>query len=191
MSEYDRLKAMKDRIVEEKRPLSNFEKVGQFNDACDCHREPEIGMPPAEVVRMRLALITEELDELVDACAAGDIVEIADALADLEYVVLGAGHTFGLPSQAVFDEVHRSNMAKVGPGGKVIKREDGKILKPAHWTPPDVAGVLAKHGYDVPDRCEGCDKPATMQDSEGVPLCKECYESLDRDEEIDLSEGDE
>ncbi len=154
-------------------PFSNFEKVGQFNDACDCHREKEPGMPPAEVVRMRLKLIQEEADEIADACAEEDLVEVADGLADLLYVVYGMAHTFGIDIQPVFDEVHRSNMAKVGTDGKVTKREDGKILKPPGWTPPNVYGVLKAQDFEV---CEGCVKKATTQDAEGVPLCQECYD---------------
>lgn len=64
--------------------------------------------------------------------------EIADALADILYVTTGAGVAWGLLLQYIFDEVHRSNMAKAG--GEV--RPDGKRLKPPGWTPPDVQGVI-------------------------------------------------
>lgn len=69
--------------------------------------------------------------------------KIADGLADVIYVAVGAALEFGIPLDRVWAEVHRSNMAKVDPAtGKVIKRADGKVLKPEGWTPPDVAGVL-------------------------------------------------
>lgn len=123
---------------------SNFEKVGQFNDACGCHREAKPNGVPIGVAQMRYELIREELEEYKTALVKNDVVGIADALADLLYVVYGAAHTHGIDIQPVFDEVHRSNMAKVGPDGKVIRRADGKILKPEGWTKPDIAGVLAQ-----------------------------------------------
>jgi predicted HAD superfamily Cof-like phosphohydrolase len=128
----------------------------------------DTGAPTFGRIPLRLDLIAEEFRELCEACGyeleysicpplveklhpngtryfvgeAGpvDVVEAADALADLRYVTEGAAVEWGLPLDAVTDEVHRSNMAKVG--GPV--RADGKILKPAGWTPPDVAGVLAR-----------------------------------------------
>lgn len=73
-----------------------------------------------------------------DEASDPDIVEVADSLADILYVTAGAGVAWGLVLAHVFDEVHRSNMAK--QGGEV--RPDGKRLKPPGWTPPDVAGVI-------------------------------------------------
>jgi predicted HAD superfamily Cof-like phosphohydrolase len=89
---------------------------------------------------LRYALIAEELEELRLAMDAGDLVAAADALADLMYVVLGTAVQFGIDLAPVFDEVHASNLRKVGG----TKREDGKQLKPAGWKPPDVAGVLER-----------------------------------------------
>ncbi len=69
-----------------------------------------------------------------------NFVETIDGLCDLKYVVEGTFEAFGVDGEPFWDEVHRSNMMKVnGP-----RRADGKILKPADWTPPDIAGVLAK-----------------------------------------------
>lgn len=74
---------------------------------------------------------------------AVDIVEAADALADSLYVVHGSGHTLGIPLPRVFEEVHRSNMAKLDPiTGKPNVTDDGKVLKPEGWTPPNIAAVL-------------------------------------------------
>lgn len=67
-----------------------------------------------------------------------DLVEAADALADLLVVVYGSAHTLGIPIKAVFDAVHATNMAKA-PGGVVTRREDGKVLKPDGWVPPTEA----------------------------------------------------
>lgn len=157
-TEYDRLKAMKDRILEEQRIKTNFDKVGEFNDACGCHRESKPAIPPKEVWLMRIRLINEEAAELCDACIEEDIVEVADALADLLYVVYGAAHTFGLDIQPIFDEVHRSNMAKVGPDGKVKRREDGKILKPDGWKPPAIRAFveMQKQAHNELCMCNDC-----------------------------------
>jgi len=72
-----------------------------------------------------------------------DIVEIADALADIIYIACGTAVSYGIPLDKVFEEVHRSNMAKL-VDGKPLKREDGKVIKPVGWTAPDIAGVLKR-----------------------------------------------
>lgn len=91
---------------------------------------------------LRINLLAEELDELREALAAGDLVETLDALIDLQYVLDGAFLSFGLQNvkQAAFDEVHRSNMSKLGEDGKPIRRpEDGKVLKGPNYFAPDMA----------------------------------------------------
>ena len=87
---------------------------------------------------LRCNLIQEELDEFKEAMQNNDLVEIADALGDLLYVVLGAAVTYGIDMQPVFAEIHKSNMTKVG--GK--QREDGKWLKPDTYIKPDLATIL-------------------------------------------------
>jgi predicted HAD superfamily Cof-like phosphohydrolase len=87
-------------------------------------------------------LIEEEFWELKQAFSEGDVVAYADAVADLLYVVYGTADEAGIDADAVFAEVHRSNMSKVGADGKVLKRADGKILKPDTYSPPDVESVL-------------------------------------------------
>jgi predicted HAD superfamily Cof-like phosphohydrolase len=74
-----------------------------------------------------------------------DLVEFVDALADLDYVIEGSRLEFGVDGGPVAAEVHRSNIAKAGPGSTV--REDGKIQKPPNWTPPDIEGELRKQGW--------------------------------------------
>jgi predicted HAD superfamily Cof-like phosphohydrolase len=86
-------------------------------------------------------LIHEEHDEFLQAQTD---VEEADACVDLLVVVIGYMISRGWDTQALWAEVVRSNMAKIGPDGKVRRRSDGKILKPDGWTPPDIAGVLAQ-----------------------------------------------
>ncbi len=101
-----------------------------------------------DVHRLRVALIEEELAEFRNAGEAHDLVEIADALADLLYVVYGAGVTYGIDLEPVFREIHRSNLSKGDP--EVVRRPDGKILKGGNYTPPDVAGVVAGLRGEVP-----------------------------------------
>jgi predicted HAD superfamily Cof-like phosphohydrolase len=116
--------------------------VADFHRACDL---PVLATPQfvPERAALRSALLAEECQETVDAIARGDMEKIADGLADVIYVAVGAALEFGIPLDRVWAEVHRSNMAKVDPvTGKVTKRADGKVLKPEGWTPPDVAGVL-------------------------------------------------
>lgn len=106
-----------------------------------------LGEPPRVVLErkdLRFDLITEEVDELYDALLMLDIVETADALADIVYVAYGAALEFGIDLDAVLEEVHRSNMLKTWDDGKVHYREDGKVLKPPYWEPPNIAEVLAR-----------------------------------------------
>ena len=89
-----------------------------------------------------MKLIREEFNELKAAYAQNDVVEIADACVDLKWVIEGLELTMQLPQQELWDEVARSNHAKISPNGKVLKREDGKVQKPEGWTPPDIARIL-------------------------------------------------
>lgn len=100
---------------------------------------------------LRSDLIGEEEGEIQRAIFALEVAtteedhrkamaDLADGLADLIYVCIGTALQFGIPLDRVWKEVHRSNMAKVQGG--VRRRDDGKILKPEGWTPPDVEGVL-------------------------------------------------
>ncbi len=121
---------------------SNFEKVGDFMEAFGQRVEMEPTWPDFNTRELRLELIQEELDELSDAVADRDMIQIADALTDLLYVVYGAGHSFGIDLDECFEEVHRSNMSKLGENGRPIHREDGKVLKGPGYFEPDLEGIL-------------------------------------------------
>ena len=121
---------------------SNFEKVGDFMEAFGQRVEMEPTWPDVNTRELRLELIQEELDELSDAVADRDMIQIADALTDLLYVVYGAGHSFGIDLDECFEEVHRSNMSKLGENGRPIHREDGKVLKGPGYFEPDLEGIL-------------------------------------------------
>lgn len=126
-------------------------------------------LPSDERFRLRLRLMSEEYVEMLEAAGAdpkllpilrhviADIVdgarsleanlpELADAMADLDYVVEGTRIELGIDGGPVAAEVHRANMAKLWDG-EARKRDDGKILKPPGWTPPDVEGELRKQGW--------------------------------------------
>jgi predicted HAD superfamily Cof-like phosphohydrolase len=89
-------------------------------------------------------LIKEELFELAQAYRNFDKVECADACADLIWVIEGFCHSLGIPLQKVWNEVARSNHSKISDEGKIIKRNDGKILKPDTYSPPDIRSIIEK-----------------------------------------------
>lgn len=104
---------------------------------------PDISDPKTNALRVNL--LQEELDELKAALEAGDMVEVLDALTDLQYVLDGAYLSFGLHAlkDVAFAEVQRSNLSKLGEDGKPIRREsDGKVMKGPNYTPPDVGQFL-------------------------------------------------
>ena len=124
----------------------NSAMVEHFHDKFGIPRSPRPKVPPLDRRDLRVRLIVEELEEFAAASASGDIVEAADGLADLMYVIFGAALEWGIPLDYVFAEVHRSNMSKLwdGPTGKEARyRADGKVLKPPSYSQADVAGVLA------------------------------------------------
>lgn len=103
-------------------------------------RTPQI--PSLDTTYLRYQLIHEESDELLKAIQNEDLVEIADGIADVMYVILGTGVSYGINMKPIWDEVQRTNMLKEGGA----TREDGKILKPEGWVPPDIKNLLIKQG---------------------------------------------
>jgi predicted HAD superfamily Cof-like phosphohydrolase len=85
-----------------------------------------------------VSLIEEEANELADAIRTHDQVETLDALIDILVVTIGAIHSMGSDAEGAWKEVMSTNFAKIGEDGKVRKREDGKVLKPVGWTPPNL-----------------------------------------------------
>jgi predicted HAD superfamily Cof-like phosphohydrolase len=95
-----------------------------------------------ETKRLRVRLIQEEFDELKESMAGGDLAAVAKEMADLLYVVYGTAVSYGIDMDPVFREVHRSNMSKIGGH----KREDGKWVKPATYSPARIEPILAEQG---------------------------------------------
>lgn len=121
--------------------VTNFERAREFHEvfAIPIGSAPHI---PVARLKLRLDLIDEERRELDEALEANDVVEVADALTDIAYLIYGTAIEFGIDLNACFAEVHRSNMSKLGADGKPIFREDGKVLKGPSYSPPDLAKVL-------------------------------------------------
>ena len=123
---------------------TNFERVKEFMKSFGQEVKSKPEWPKEDTMELRIDLIEEELGEFKDAIINGDgtLVDVADALSDLLYVVYGAGHSFGLDLDACFKEVHRSNMSKLDEYGKPIYREDGKVLKGPDFTEPDLKSMI-------------------------------------------------
>jgi predicted HAD superfamily Cof-like phosphohydrolase len=124
---------------------TQLEMLIEFHTKGEVHMEdkPSIHIPP-EVSELRIRLLGEELGEYRRAGENRDLIGVADALTDLMYVLLGTYVSHGLqgPAEALFEEVHRSNMSKFSDSAQPIRREDGKVLKPGEYFPPDIEGVL-------------------------------------------------
>ena len=93
---------------------SNFELAGDFMEAFGQEVQVQPTWPDFSTRELRLELIREEYEELEEAIENNDLVEVADALTDLLYVIYGAGHSFGIDLDECYLEVHRSNMSKLG-----------------------------------------------------------------------------
>lgn len=121
---------------------TNFQKVGEFMEAFgqECKETPEF--PSDKIIELREKLIAEEFKEYIEAVNSRDIIGIADALSDLLYVVYGAGHAYGIDLDLTFNLVHDSNMSKLGPDGKPMYREDGKVMKGPNFHEPDLSVIL-------------------------------------------------
>ena len=118
--------------------ITNFEKVGDFMEAFGQEVLYIPTMPDFNLSALRLDLIEEEVQELRDGLANKSMLEIADALTDILYVVYGAGHAFGLDLDDCFHEVHSSNMTKLGADGRPLYRDDGKVMKGPNYREPDL-----------------------------------------------------
>ena len=117
---------------------NTFKDIDTFATACDQPASPEN-------YKMYLGLIDEEYGELVDAVDADDKVEQLDALVDILVVTMGAIRAAGWDGEAAWNEVMKTNFAKIDfKTGKVIKRSDGKVLKPVGWQAPELSQFIDK-----------------------------------------------
>ena len=123
-----------------------LQQLWDFQSVYDQTRntKPTLISPTESMLRYELG--KEELIEYLEACNNDDIVEVTDALADQLYILLGTMVAHGMQGiiKDVFNEVHRSNMSKLGEDGKPIYREDGKVLKGPNFSKPNLEQFLAE-----------------------------------------------
>lgn len=122
--------------------MTNFYKdVKEFQTAVGQNVGQAPAFPDDKERCLRIKLLEEEFNEYLHGESKDDLENIAKELADIVYIVCGTAISYGIPLDRVFDEVHRSNLSKL-VDGKPIRRDDGKILKPEGWTPPDIKKIL-------------------------------------------------
>ena len=118
--------------------MTNFEKVGVFMKTFGQNVKQSSSFSTDKINQLRISLIKEELDELIEAMNKKDLVEVADALTDILYVTYGAGHAFGINLDKCFDEVQNSNMSKLDNNGKPIYDNKGKVMKGPNYFKPNL-----------------------------------------------------
>lgn len=151
--------------------MNDFDDVGDFHEKFALPRSPrqrrlyredsrdgasnpdlQANLYDEALMKFRVDFIKEELAELEEALAEGDLAGVADALIDLEYVTLGFGHVLGLPHDELWKDVQRANMAKqrAAADGSDSKRLSAfDVIKPAGWVGPRGREILASNGFDV------------------------------------------
>ncbi len=128
-----------------------FDKLWEFHETYNVDRTRIPTLPDASTDKgaalreLRRNILAEEYEEYLEGEANNDLVEIADALIDMIYIAYGTGVAYGLPMDELFNEVHRSNMSKLGADGKPVYREDGKVLKGPNYSPPNLAAIIERH----------------------------------------------
>lgn len=125
------------------------EQVREFHETFGAAIQYAPGHVDTDTQELRISLMEEELfgvDELAESIRKGDLVKIADGIADLLYVTLGTAVSYGMDAEKLVAEAHRSNMSKLGADGLPIYREDGKVLKGPDFFEPDFAAVLREQG---------------------------------------------
>lgn len=95
-------------------------------------------------IKLRYNLMDEENKEYLEAAENGDLIEVADALGDMLYILCGTIIEHGMQHkiEEVFNEIQRSNMSKLDKDGEPIYREDGKVLKGPNYFKPNIAKIL-------------------------------------------------
>jgi len=122
--------------------MTNFNSVKKFMEVFGQEVKTKAEFPSEKIIKLRLNLIQEEVDEFAEALKNKDLKEVADALTDILYVTYGAGHAFGVDLDKCFEEVQRSNMSKLGEDGKPIYNEKGKVMKGPKYFQPDLTKFI-------------------------------------------------
>ncbi len=127
--------------------MAKINSVYEFHEAFKIkNRQMPEGSIDKNTFILRYNLMKEENEEYLEACENGDLVEIADALGDMLYILCGTILTHGLQFkiEEVFEEIHRSNMSKLDENGEPIFRKDGKVMKSEKYFKPDIKTILDK-----------------------------------------------
>ena len=122
-----------------------IEHVKTFHDAFGIKNNYKaVAKLDKEIFLLRHRLMHEENEEYLEACENGDLVEIADALGDMMYILCGTILAHGLQDniEEIFEEIQRSNMSKLGSDGKPVYRSDGKIMKGPNYFKPDIKKMV-------------------------------------------------
>ena len=124
--------------------MSNFNKVKTFMNTYGQDVKEKAEFPENKIVQLRIDLIEEELNELKEAIKNKDIVEVADALGDMLYILCGTIIEHGMQDkiEEIFDEIQKSNLSKLGDDGKPIYRNDGKVMKGPNYFKPKISEIL-------------------------------------------------
>lgn len=134
--------------------MTQFDMVHEFHRVYDCNISNQPKLPNRDERALRIRLLQEEYNEYIQAEKNNDIVEIADALADMLYIINGTCVSYGIPIDQIFAEVHASNMSKLDENGKVIRREDGKVLKGPNYFKPKIKEIMENHASAVYPRSD-------------------------------------
>lgn len=124
---------------------NKIEAVKKFHTAFKIgHRETPKANLGIDKNMLRYKLMREENEEYLDAANTDDLIEVADALGDMLYILCGTiiEHGMQYKIEEVFDEIQRSNMSKLGEDGEPIYREDGKVLKGPNYFKPNIQKIL-------------------------------------------------
>ncbi len=115
-----------------------IQQLEEFHKAYGVAMNEPVGPVPTQAQSIRGKLQIEEAEEIQNAVEKGDLVEIADGVIDSIYIAIGTAVAYGFQHKLteLFDAVHRSNMSKLGPDGKPLYREDGKVIKGPNFKPP-------------------------------------------------------
>lgn len=140
------MRALSERLDMRRNPDTVFHDQALFMRACGQTTTEDA----LDQSCLYLNLIEEEVAELRAAVAVRDEVETFDAILDIIVVCIGYGLSRGWPMVEGWQEVMRSNLAKIGQDGRVKRREDGKIIKPEGWRAPDLAQVMDDYGRGLP-----------------------------------------
>lgn len=124
--------------------MTQYHKVKTFHKIYDCHIGNSASFPKDDERELRKNLLREEFEEYLAAEADDNLVEVADALGDMLYIIYGTAVSYGLPINEIFDEIHNSNLSKLDENGVPIRRADGKILKGPNYFRPNISAIISE-----------------------------------------------